>query len=694
MLALAGLLGVGYVLSKGTKAESGASQVSETAEGFVASDVGMPSFPPMGGQPAPLYQQDRTPPGDWTVPGKPRLPSREADGELDLFYQLPSGGSLPSEPATQPDLYARSLLFSAPAPSLTPQKPMSAVTPQVRMTMDGTEQPPVYNSGKTVISALTGLAMPADEFTHNNMVPFYKGSPKQNMTDDSNIQRLDNMIGTGYTQISKREQAPLFDPAKEPMGNVHGLESFTDFAQDRVFRPMNRGGERPIEPTMVGPGIGQGYSALPIGGFQQFETLEVSKQRLSVDELRYDSNPKVTYETPVLPGKYINDMPAQIGEVRHYKPDKFFLNEHGERNFVTTGENLKPTERAGQVMKFQQREETEGEYTGVAQSADFTATYTVPSFRAPFTHQLEGFGMRNADGSQYGVPNTDVPNNDFGRSGVELPVNQRNVTGERTHGLNVTNAAGPSKMTVYDPNDTARTTVRETTGAYDYSGVAAPASAPTKLTVYDPTDIMRPTGRNTLSEPDKALNVTRAGVGGRRVMDFMDIARLTGKAQVSAHSEYSGSAGPAEARAETSYVAAYNMRQNPNKEVISSGRMPIAGNGVIVNGLFNGEDYMNVSYRKIETDFINDRDNTVDRVVGPPLGVEGVGLQRPKNVLRLDISKDRNIHQILDTLNDNPYALPIHRIAQGLAGPAEIAASMANGGYVPNMHTPTPTFQY
>jgi hypothetical protein len=29
----------------------------------------------------------------------------------------------------------------------------------------------------------------------------------------------------------------------------------------------------------------------------------------------------------------------------------------------------------------------------------------------------------------------------------------------------------------------------------------------------------------------------------------------------------------------------------------------------------------------------------------------------------------------LDSLNENPYALPVHRIAAGLAGPAEIAAA-------------------
>jgi hypothetical protein len=123
------------------------------------------------------------------------------------------------------------------------------------------------------------------------------------------------------------------------------------------------------------------------------------------------------------------------------------------------------------------------------------------------------------------------------------------------------------------------------------------------------------------------------------------------------------------------------MRQNPTKEVISSGRRPIAGNGGLA--IFNGEDNVNQSYRKIESDIYNDRDSTSDRVVGAPLGAESLGIQRPRQPLKLDISRDRNIHEILDSLNDNPYALPVYRIAQGIAGTAnnEVACPMDTGGY-------------
>ena len=657
-MALAALLGVGYVLTK-DKAPAG-------VESFASADDKTPDGSneefPQGGQPPYLSPESRTQPGYGTVPGKPRQPRYGPDGQLDQFYQLPSGGSLPANPITQPDLYPRTdrnILFSSA--SQAPQAPQTAVTSQVRMNVPGFEAPPVYNSGKTVISPLTGIPMGADEFTHNNMVPFFRGSVKQNMTDDANRSKLDNMIGTGYDQIEKREQAPLFDPHREPTGNITGLESMTDFAQDRILASTNRAFEKPVESTKVGPGLEQGFSSLPIGGFQQFETLEVAKRGLSVDDIRYTSNPKITYEGVVIPGQAIGTQRGDIGEVRKYHPDKFFVNDHGERNFVAgNSENMKPTARASQVMKFQARTETSTDAQGPAVSSDFKETYNVPSFRAPFARQQDGYGYRNADGSTYGVPDTDATNNDFGASSYELPVNQRNVTGERGQTLNLKTAGTPAALTVYDPNDVARTTVRETTGANDWIGGAVGVEAK-KLTVYDPSDITRITHRNTNAEVDTALNVTRAGVPGNRTLQFPDGWRATSKEFISANSAYTGSAGQARAKGEQVYDGAYAMRQNGMKELTSVGRQPEYGNGI--KPIFNGEDNINLSYRKITTDVLNDRDNTVNRVVGPAAGTEAIGLQRPKQILRLDVAQDRNIHEILDSLDDNPYALPVYKIA-------------------------------
>ena len=662
LAAVAALVGLGWMLTK----------QRDTTENFDSSPE---EIFPNGGQPPPTYELERTPPGAPTIPGHPRQPRATPDGQLDQFYALPTGGSLPANPMTQPDLFPPNVAFSTHG--APPLKSLNVST--VRMNPPGEEKPPLYNNGAPYVSSLTGLPMSANDFTHSNMVPFFKGSVKQNMRGDANTSALDTMIGAGRNQIEKREQAPLFDPVREPTGNITGLESITNFFQDRMVVSTNRANETPIEQVHVGPGVGQGYSSLPIGGFQQLEVQDVARRGLSVDELRAASNPKVTYEGVVIPGQAIGTQRGDIGEVRKYRPDTFFLNDHGERNFVASNsETLKPTVRSDQVLKFQARQETSGQFQGPAVATDVKASYNVPSFRAPFTRQQDGYGYRNADGSTYGVSNTDATNNDFGAASYELPVNQRNMTAERGQALNLVAAGTPSALTTYDPNDVARTTVRETTGANDWIGGALGVEA-TKLTVYDPTDIMRPTLRNTNAEVDTALNVTRAGTGSKPTLQFPDGVRATTKEQISAQSAYTGSAGKARATGEQVYDTAYAMSQNANKELMAKGRRPVAGNGSL--SLFNGEDNVNLSYRKIDSDFLNDRDNVVSRVVGHGAGVSDIGLQRPKQVLRLDVTKDRNYESILDMLGDNPYAIQVNRAARGGAsngrkqGPAEMALS-------------------
>ena len=145
------------------------------------------------------------------------------------------------------------------------------------------------------------------------------------------------------------------------------------------------------------------------------------------------------------------------------------------------------------------------------------------------------WGFRNADLTDNFNPNTDAPENDYGKSGVEIRPNERFYTGERVMATNLApdkrevelplqDVARPTraeetidrnwigtaapvdaqpKLTVYDPNDVARTTIRETTEDSDYIGVAAGAAdSAQKLTVYDPDDVARVTGRNTLDEWD------------------------------------------------------------------------------------------------------------------------------------------------------------------------------------------------
>jgi hypothetical protein len=400
--------------------------------------------------------------------------------------------------------------------------------------------------------------------------------------------------------------------------------------------------------------VNEGFAATGKGGFQQFEVNQYMIDNIRrTDDLRTSDNPKETYKQPVVPGQHFIGMAAQeSGEVRKYRPDKFYIDETGARLFVTNGEVIKETTRPVQVLKHTTRPETSSEAIGPAGAQEFGESYVTGSYRMPMAQQYGGAGFRHADMTTYTSADTDAPENDYGRAGYEVRPNERNATSERTMGLNlvpadagaltvhyddqnrptrrqemvgnirqsgtpVGYAQGAPAITVWDPNDIARTTVREGTIHWNWMGQAAPgADGATRLKVYDPEDIARPTQKS----------------------------QLTNK------SEYYG-ASESVNKDFTSHDAAYNMRLNPNKQEIALGRDPMHGNGGAL-AVFDGNIHQTA--KKIDADIVNDRANAVNRVVGMPTGVGDIGEVRPRVPLKLDVSRQRNTMDMVAAVNSNP----------------------------------------
>ena len=928
--AFLGILGLGYIFQNKDK--------KPTKEGF-KNQVNSTEYEPI-------------PPGESVtkVPAiRPaKIPVNAAAGELDIMYSYPAEKTWPSEP--KPEKKPRLFEYGFP------QSYVDTIQKDVKLETGSVEKTPVLAKEKKVfVSPLTGLPMKPEEFTHANMVPFFRGNLKQNMSDTANRNILDNHTGGGFFQQKKREIGAMFDQTKEPTGVPFGSAIATDFMQDRVVAPTNRAGERPFEQVRVGKGLGEGFTSNPSGGYQQANALDYARPR-GTDELRTANNPKLTYKGVAIPGANFITKPGAIGEVRKHLPDKFYINEKGERNFTTTGANLKAMERPVEVLRNTTRPETTKEYEGPAKSQDYNATYTVPSTRAPMVKQHGTWGYRNANATSYFDKNVDSDQNDYGKASIEIRPNERYFTGERSQTLNpkpqgtgkvalplqdgprqtrkdemlgnpnqagylnvgaggvgkgpaydpndtarttikettidndyLGNAAGPLKLAVYDPNDVARTTIKETTIDNEYVGqvsgpvrlavydpndvarttikettidneyvgqvsgpvrlavydpnevarktikettidndylgqiagpnkspaydpndvarvtirettidndylgtVAGPikqtvydptdtarttikettvdndyigtASGPQKLTVYDPDDIARTTikettidngymgimsnkesqkqrvydpddiakltQRNTIENFDTTRNFSRSDNPDKPYLPFTDIARVTDreelsakseyygnsdpnypknmvnpftdgarltqkaaisansaytgsgyaedkkplvspfvdgarktqKSEISARSAYTGSAGTANAKAPRDAKAERAMRQYAQKENVAKGRAP-AGNIAV----FNGEDYMNVKHKKIESDYINDRNPNVNRVLGMPPSDDIIGKMKPRVVLKMDVSKDRMEPVIVSGLATNPYVIPLQNVAKEIA---------------------------
>lgn len=50
----------------------------------------------------------------------------------------------------------------------------------------------------------------------------------------------------------------------------------------------------PVEQTLVGPGLNDGYTNLPSGGYQQFNEMQEYALPRTTDELRVANKPKLT----------------------------------------------------------------------------------------------------------------------------------------------------------------------------------------------------------------------------------------------------------------------------------------------------------------------------------------------------------------------------------------------------------------
>jgi hypothetical protein len=719
VVTLGGLVGLGYIVSRLTEKKD--PSVETPKEGCKVPTIpkGLPKSEfaePFRGQ-GPVQQQPRegfmpAARGPDSIPLTLTPKGAAAVGygaNLDLMYQIPAGGDYqatgdianhrnqfpyttinrpdrlggnppiasnnrgamyPSEPSPGPQ--GMPLGYASQRPPIAPRVPepgpspvaIESTRPMVEMRSDGIEENPQYVDG-FVVSQLTGEKIPAADFTHNNMQPFFGGRMKQNVDSYANTSRLDAYTGAGSTQIAKREIEPMFNTGQTPFGNPFGMEDNTDFVQSRMNLPRNRAGERPFEPIRVGAGVGQKFGALGEGGFQQLEVNDIMKKAMKdTNELRVATNPKLTYNQPVLPGKhFIGNASDDAGEVRKYRPDKFYIDETGERFFVTTGELIKEATRPTQILNYTTRPETSTEYSGIAASQDFQEGYVTGSYRTPMTQQYGGAGFRNADGSTYqgdiskgdgrdrhtdGVTEGYVPN-DYGRGSYENKDNERTATSDRVMGLNLVPAeagagtvhyddpsrptrraetignlyqagvatgyaGGAPSVTVWDPTDVARTTIKEGTVKWDYLGNMAPASAPTRLKVYDPDDIAKPTQKAQLSQ-----------------RDYYGIP-------VSSHQNH------------TDHEAAENMRLNPNKQQIAALRKPYAGNGGVQ--VFTGEIHQRS--KKLNEDYINDRPNAVNRVESLPTGVGDIGRVKYRHPLQQDIYAARAQPEYVSALEQNP----------------------------------------
>ena len=422
------------------------------------------------------------------------------------------------------------------------------------------DQPNTVVSNKSVPESggfqgvsLTGNPIDPNTFTHNNMQPFFGGAVKQNLDEFSTRGIFENFTGTSDTYQKKQEQKPLFQPQKN-MANVYGKQNLDGYMIDRYYVSNLRDNETPIEKVYVGPGLNQGYTNEPSGGFQQADTRDYILPK-TTDETRVKTNPKISYYGRINPGEKIAK-PGKMGTLYKNRPDTFYVQEP-DRYLTTTGQIIAPEQRPTIVTRYTNRKTTElktrkGSAAPTRGStAQVRSKYKV-SNKVTYKYDDPVNKTSNDQWSILNIFNSKAPN-DYGkktiklRNNKKLPVDNKHIVMNFKSGNELTpsrskqkikkpkkystiknkrngNLGGSSKGIVYDPNDIAKTTIKETNIDNNFrSNVAVNTRG---NVVHDPNDIAKTTIKETNIDNNFRSNVA-VNTRGNVVYDPDDIAKTT-----------------------------------------------------------------------------------------------------------------------------------------------------------------------
>lgn len=510
--------------------------------------------------------------------------------------------------------------------------------------MDGT----AYGVGGSTQQnySLTGKPLEIDKFKHNNMVPFF-GAKVKGATADRNVMEgvLDNLMGVGSQQFKKQEQGPLFQPQSH-LQYANGAPNMSDFMQSRVNPSLKMSNVKPWEEIHVAPALNKGFTAEGGNGFNS--GLEARDHWLpkTVNELRVDTNPKMTFSLDGHQGpgdSYVkNSASIQTqGKVEKYMPDTYYVS-GPERWLTTTGVEKAQMARGIEVLQDVNRTSTTTEYFGNGRN-DTDASYYKSAYE-PARRPVLGpndianpsfVGAAQPTAADYGIQGyKSLPNNRSTTSSAEnygyissimkaavtpfmdimRPSRKENVVGSARPYGNANNTTVPNSR-VYNPADRTRTTIREMTEAN--------------------------LDCNHLNVENQSAN-----------------AYLVSKQQAVAQERDTtnclnlGVAGPASYGAGKSYEAEYNQHNNVNK---THKLHPNPGN----LPLFNGNE--NIVVDRLDSDRCNNR--LWVRSSGPSSGLTSPpSLDSYGSIARdrqhYDESKigcDRIAPDILNAFKNNPY---------------------------------------
>ncbi len=470
--------------------------------------------------------------------------------------------------------------FSDPSPLKTDNAFSTAVDHKIKSSNDDADNYDLDQQFESVSKGgLQGDKQVYDKKPfHNNMVPFFGGTIKQNVDPLGNETKLNMYTGQwDYSRKQKQEIAPMFAPEKN-VRNIYGDSSLLkkmDENMSRYIPSLLRTNEAPTEKVYVTPGLNLGYNEVASFGFQD----PVRALPKTTNEIRAKNKPKLTYDRPVVAGKSITQEGTTRPNQNKNLPELVVYNEKGERNFgakaVVVGETARPTYLLGRALRSFSRffmgaaketgankAQSNAGYTNNAKRSSHKNKYVAPA--APATSKKQQAALedsakktkrqtieKNEHGGYFNsiykaVSNYIAPAKETIKQTTlssSKPINMKPVelktqvyfqdkakatikeyTESNKHTGNLTSSK--KEGILYNPNDKAKTTIRQTTELNNHEGNLKSTRKLGK--VYNPDDKAKTTIKETTE-----LNNHEGNIGATRklgkVYNTDDKARTTVK---------------------------------------------------------------------------------------------------------------------------------------------------------------------
>tara|TARA_A100001015_G_scaffold287952_1_gene358267 strand:+ start:1 stop:1026 length:1026 start_codon:yes stop_codon:yes gene_type:complete len=334
------------------------------------------------------------------------------------------------------------------------------------------------------------------------------------------------------------------------------------------------------------------------------------------------------------------------GDVQKHRPDTFYLNTPDRWN-TTVGAFTKETKRPCVIVKDTNRKKSRT-FFGPAVS-DYEKHKLKPKFKKSTKNIFVKDWVRNAYADNK-WNNTD--NGDYGKSSFNLPCNERDVTTNRTHTLNAQTVV---KAIIAPLLDEMKITKKQNTIGNIREAGNVQITGPENLTVYDPNDVARTTMKETNIDNKHTGNVSNVERADGYLIKETDAPNTNRQFQ---QNEYFGTSNN-NINEGNGYLIKETNAPNTNRQFTEDRREPTQ----VKEMLMAGGDKVEIDIKKRESDYFNKTPPKVNKIYNAIPETNECEFTNQKDQLDNDKLADRVNSCMVDAFKKNPYTHSLNSYA-------------------------------